>query len=90
LGRLALAAAIGLLFVGSWMLPSAGFRRPAADNSLPTLGPGTASPRMLVPLGPEKPGTQSLDKVKSSLHLEQGRDGRTGVKITVEVLPLDK
>jgi hypothetical protein len=89
-GRLALAASVGLLFVGSWLLPSVVAPRAPRGESLPTLGPASASkgglPRINLPA--EKPGTNAPDKVKSSLYLEQGSDGRTGVKITVEeVLP---
>ncbi len=88
-GRLALAASVGLLFVGSWLLPPVTSRAPRGE-SLPTLGPASATRGGgLVPvhLQPEKPGTPALEKSKSSLHLEQGPDGRTGIKITVQEDP---
>ena len=87
-GRLALAASIALLFLGTWMMPTVNPRAPHGE-SLPTIGPASASKGGLVPvhLQPEKPGTLTPDKVKSSLHLEQGADGRTGIKITVEEVP---
>ena len=86
-GRLALAASVGLLLIGSWLLPVA--PRAQRGETLPTIGPASAGRGGLVPvyLQPEKPGTLAPDKSKSSLHLEQGADGRTGVKITVEEYP---
>ena len=91
-GRFALAASVALLFVGTWFLPTVLSPRAPRDQGIPILGPGTASPGGLRPvhLQPEKPGTLTPDKVKSSLHLEQGSDGRTGIKITVEELPSPK
>jgi len=90
-GRLALAASVGLLFVGSWLLPTQMMPRPGRPETVPVLGPGTSRPGLLpVDLQPEKPGHLTPGKVKSSLHLEQGADGRTGVKITVEELPSNK
>lgn len=87
-GRLALAASVGLLFVGSWLLPPVTSRAPRGE-SLPTIGPASATRGGLVPvhLQPEKPGTPAPEKSKSSLHLEQGPDGRTGIKITVQEDP---
>ena len=90
-GRLALAASIGLLFVGSWLLPTVAPRAPHGE-SLPTIGPASAGTGGLVPvyLLPDKPSTRPPVKVKSSLNLEQGADGRTGIKITVEEVPPPK
>jgi hypothetical protein len=91
-GRLALAASVGLLFVGSWLLPAKPTPRAPQGQTLPTIGPASASRGGLLPvhLQPEQPGTPTPDKVKSSLHLEQGSDGRTGIKITVEEYPPPK
>jgi len=90
-GRLALAASVGLLFVGSWLLPTRMLPRSGRPETVPILGPGTSRPGLLpVDLQPEKPGHLTPGKVRSSLHLEQGADGRTGVKITVEELPSNK
>ena len=88
-GRLALAASVGLLFVGSYLLPTTISPRAPRAESLPTIGPASASKGGLpqIELPAEKPGRNAKDKYKSSLHLEQGSDGRTGVKITVEEYP---
>ena len=91
-GRLALAASVGLLFLGSWLLPAVTPRAPLGE-SLPTIGPASATKGGLLPVELpqfDKPGTLTPNKVKSSLHLEQGSDGRTGVKITVEEYPFPK
>jgi hypothetical protein len=90
-GKLALAASVGLLFLGSWLLPTALVPRAERPDTLPTIGPPSASKGgFIVPLEPEKRGKLAPGKVKSSLHLEQGEDGRTGLKITVEELPSNK
>ena len=88
-GRLALAASVGLLFVCSWLFPTVMAPRAPRGESLPTIGPASASKGGLpqIELPAEKPGNHAPDKVKSSLHLEQGSDGRTGGKITVEEYP---
>lgn len=88
--RLALVAAVALLVVGAWLLP--GFTaRPDDPDGIGIIGEGTASPRGLPRGTPgDRPGKLTPDKVKSSLHLEQGDDGRTGIKITVEELPPGK
>lgn len=89
--RAALVAAAVLLLLALALLP-----RPKAggDRSgvLPILDPGSATPGrgLPLPIGGPRPGLQGPDKVKSSLHLEQGDDGRTGFKITVEELPPDR
>jgi len=77
--RLALAASVALLILAGWLLPGVAPRAPTPDG-LNTIGGGQASPRGILAPG----------KIKSSLHLEQGNDGRTGIKITVEELPSNK
>ena len=92
-GRLALAASVGLLFVGSWMLPTTFAPRAPQGERLRFIGDPSATKGGLLPVElhhPDKPGTLIPEKVKSSLHLEQGADGRTGVKITVEEYPSPK
>jgi len=89
---MALAASIalllgGLLLLGSRPVPSEAPTQPslldpsASRNLLPT--PLPFELEKTPDSGPEKP-------VKSSLMLEQGGDGRTGIKITVEELPPGK
>jgi hypothetical protein len=85
--RLALAASVALLLAGLWLLGSRPL--PPGKESLP----GVESPEATRPLLPDLPsegGRSSSpvpEKVKSSLTLEQGDDGRTGIRITVEELP---
>jgi len=90
--RLALAASVALLVLAGWLLPGFALRPPTPEE-LNTLGDPTATPRGFLPregMPAAKPGKLTPDKVKSSLHLEQGNDGRTGIKITVEELPSNK
>jgi hypothetical protein len=91
--RLALAAAVALLLAGAWLWPrppATSGGGPGAFSTLP--GSGTAGKGgQVLPAGPSvKPGQLTPDKVKSSLHLEQGNDGATNIKITVEELPSKK
>jgi len=87
-GKFALAASVALLVVGTWLLPAT-FAPAPRGQSLPIIGPPSASKGGLTPihLQPAQPGTPAPDKTKSSLLLEQGSDGRTQLKITVEELP---
>jgi len=86
--RAALAASVILLLLGSWLLPGSA-PRDDRSTTIPTIGEGIADPR-ISPI-PRRPGKVMPEKkLKSSLHLEQGNDGRTGVKITVEELPSNK
>jgi hypothetical protein len=92
--RLALAVAIALLLAAMWLLPRPSLTsdgsRPASMN---TIGPHGANKGGILPPAPasmDKPGTLTPNKVKSSLHLEQRKDGSTNIKITVEELPANK
>jgi hypothetical protein len=62
-GRLALAASVGLLFLGSWLLPATLSPRVPQGHSLPTVGPASAGRGGLVPahLQPPKSGTTTPD-----------------------------
>ena len=56
--RLALAASVGLLFVGSWLLPATFSPRVPQGQTLPIIGPASAGRGGLTPthIQPEKPG----------------------------------
>jgi hypothetical protein len=91
--RLALAAAVALLLAGAWLWPRPPAMSGGGPAAFPTLpGSGTAGKGgPVLPAGPSaRPGKLTPDKVKSSLHLEQGNDGATNIKITVEELPSKK
>jgi len=89
--RLALAASVALLLLGFWLLP-AGRREEGAK--FPTIGGTEAGKgRLLAPGGTpwgKQPGKRASDKAKSSIQLEQGGNGGTNIKITVEELPSNK
>jgi hypothetical protein len=84
--RLALAASVGLLFVGAWLL--GGNLSAPVIRPLPAVGPGKAEKNHLPHLKPASRdrGEPAPPKVKSSVSLEQGADG-TGIKIIVEGPP---
>jgi len=88
---LALAASVALLLLGFWLLPGA--RRPEGVK-LRGIGGSEARPGGLLAPGATPSGTQpgklTPDKVKSSIQLEQGGNGGTNIKITVEELPSNK
>jgi hypothetical protein len=87
----ALVAAAVLLLLALALMPRPNMNSGDRIDVLPTLGPPSAGKEGLPRgPGPTRPGTQTPDKVKSTLHLEQGDDGRTGFKITVEELPPDR
>ena len=73
--RLALAASVGLLALGSLWLPGQAPTEPTAP-ALPTVSNGEATRRGVAP-----------DNVKSSLSLEQTKDGPTKIKVEVQYLP---
>jgi len=83
--RLALAASVALLLLGTWLMPSpTGGGRIGGGNppTIGTEGDGTANPKDGLPgpaTDPGKKGKLTPKDVKSSIHLEQGEDGRTGV-----------
>ena len=56
--RLALAASVGLLFVGSWLLPATFSPRAPQGQTLPTIGPASAGRGGLTPthIQPAKSG----------------------------------
>jgi hypothetical protein len=78
--RLALAASVALLALGSLFLPGQAPREPQA-SPVPGIspGPGSAKREKLPPVAP--------DNVKSSLSLEQTKDGPTKIKVEVQYLP---
>ena len=90
--RAALVAAAAALLLAALALmprPTTGTTEPAGVR---TIGPSIADPKG-TPRGPGStaPGKLTPEKkVKSSMHLEQGDDGRTGFKITVEELTPDR
>lgn len=69
--RLALAASVALLALGSLFVPGQSPRQPQ----------GPATPRL------SGPGSAKREKVKSSLSLEQAPDGPTKIKVEVQYLP---
>jgi hypothetical protein len=66
--RLALAASVALLALGSLLLSG---KAPRESKALPSVGPGAAK----------------REKVKSSLSLEQPRNGPTKIKVEAYELP---
>src|SRR5262245_21559757 len=84
--RVALVAAAVLLLLGLALLPRPNATSGERPDVLPTIGPPSATKEGL----PRGPVVQPPVKVKSSLHFEQGDDGRTGIKITVEELTPDR
>ena len=71
--RLALAASVGLLFVGSWLLPATFSPRAPQGQSLPTIGPASAGRGGLVPthLQPEKPGATMPEEITVDEEMRQ-------------------
>jgi hypothetical protein len=97
--RLALAASVGVLLLGGWMLN--GRLTTPPGTTLPTLrNPGTADPRHRFPAGfpqgledpqPEGgKGEQPKSPDDVSISLEQGKDGLTGIKIIVPPRPSNR
>jgi hypothetical protein len=86
--RLALAASVGLLFVGGWWL---GGTTAPEIKPLPKLEGAGRADKPLPPLSPtpREADRAPAGKVKSSLSLEQGEEG-TGITITVEAPPSNK
>jgi hypothetical protein len=64
-GRLVLAASVGLLLLGSWLIPASLAPRAPHGQTLPTIGPASAGRGGLVPshLQPTKPGVTLPDKL---------------------------
>jgi anti-sigma factor RsiW len=76
--RLALAASVAVLALGALFLPGPAPRESQGPVP-PGLSPGSARREALPPVAP--------DNVKSSLSLEQTRDGPTKIKVEVQYLP---
>jgi hypothetical protein len=87
--RFALAAAVALLLLGGWLL--GGRFSTIAEPSLPALGGRGDAVRGLLPPAPAVTPSDNkpVGKVTSSTTLEH-KDGRTGVKITLEEQPSNK
>jgi hypothetical protein len=82
---------VGLLVLSGLALP-ARLSDPARSPSIPAPGPGTADPSKIFPPPfdfEEGKGNALPRKVKTSMSLEQERDG-TGFRIEVEALPSDR
>src|SRR5262245_3760292 len=101
--RLALVASVALLLLAAWLMPRgpsllSSYRlKMGSEEATPRHG-RELSPELQKNLLPPLPDIKSLPgdddpkgagKLKSSLQLEQ-KDGKTGIKITVEELPSDK
>jgi hypothetical protein len=79
LSRLALAASLALLVAGLWLL--GGLALPG-DGSLPALRPGSATHQEL-PIPIESVPDPGPEKLPAAISLEQGPDGRTGLRINL-------
>jgi len=93
--RFSLVASVAVLLLAAWMLGGKFSSPPGAP--LPELGPGSANRKQTFPVLPRTPAEDALPEVKLlpdgegiRTTLEQGKDGRTGIRIDVPASPSNK
>lgn len=93
--RFSLVASVALLLLAAWLL-SGKFTAPDG-TPLPGLNPGTANRKDAVPVLPDVTPPEAVPEVKPPpgkerirTTLEQGKDGRTGIRIDVPGSPSNK